>query len=210
MPGVNGVPRRIRDVLNSATPGKYGSDYRIILRRLTEDGFEDANATGETDTRVVVTHPDTPGVVYKLVTDHIGAWQNRREYNIGHRGVLHPGTNSETAVPEAVREHIAGATAKQEHGDVEDGPLWIAMENADTTDVGERHARVLFASLRDAGWASQDLHDGNIGLLDDEPVLIDYVYLKPIELMPEVADRVEDGVITTVWGSRRETLRVEE
>jgi len=48
--------------------------------------------------------------------------------------------------------------------------------------------------MLDLGWGVEDLRLENIGLLRQEPMLIDYTYLKPIDAMlPKPKERVKRG-----------------
>lgn len=117
-------------------------------------------------------------------------------------------------MPNNIQRHIAKAVRWQ-RGSKDNKPGWIIMEKANTdlfsnhpnSHEAKKDACELFLLLHDEGWAVSDLHNNNLGKINNRTVVIDYYGLRPLRLMSSIIkNRVEKGVVTTGWGDSLERL----
>ena len=141
----------------------------------------------DSGTRQVYAHEDVPDYVVKTATES-GTWANESEIEISTQGTR---GNGDFVVPDVAMDHIAHVV-EYDHGP--NDADWIIMERADMDSATEEGAKEIWSDLRDVGWGVSDLHMDNVGVMDGDPVLVDYVYLKPIsEMLPKPRRRVESG-----------------
>jgi len=173
----------VRDLVNDLGNINWGGnsfDVRLINNLNVEK-------LGEGSHRSVFKHRDVDSHVIKVAKEGT-IWANERENEISNEGTIYDG---KTQVPKEIIDRTAVVSSYDRSAG---GPRWLLMEKLDTRNVYEHHGRALWRLMLDLGWGVEDLRLENIGLLRQEPMLIDYTYLKPIDAMlPKPKERVKRG-----------------
>lgn len=138
-------------------------------------------------TRRVYKHPDVSGYVVKAASKE-GSWANQNEIDASVHGVKEGGRLN---IPKGVTKHLADVVEYDKSGE---DPYWLIMEEADTENVTNEHGEYLRTQMLEHDWGVEDLHSDNIGLIDGNPVVVDYAYLSPIgEMLPRPKRKVLSG-----------------